>query len=164
MIARSIIFLGAGLVGCGAWSSSRTNEGSNQQARVSDPVLAAHADVDLTGTWMTGSTGEPAARKIVVHPPCNYSPATWIIEQKADSVRVSVIPAIKTQGIPSLQPQSRVGATGRVWGMDLILEMGSRYLIHYDSTSGHLRGTMNGSPFWAVRQDIVRPEGCIPPP
>lgn len=40
----------------------------------------------------------------------------------------------------------------------------ARYLLRYDSTSDHLRGTLNGVPFWAVRQDVVRPERCIPVP
>jgi hypothetical protein len=49
--------------------------------------------------------------------------------------------------------------------MDLTLEMpGTRYALHYDSTSGHLRGTLNRAPFWAVRENIVHPADCIPPP
>jgi hypothetical protein len=41
---------------------------------------------------------------------------------------------------------------------------GARYLLHYDSTSGHLRGTLNGAPFRAVCLEIVRPQGCMPVP
>jgi hypothetical protein len=80
-------------------------------------------------------------------------------------VRVWVIPASHAQGIHTTQRVSAVGATGRVSGLDLTMDAaGARYLLRYDSTSGHLRGTLNGAPFWAVRQDIVRPERCIPVP
>jgi hypothetical protein len=49
--------------------------------------------------------------------------------------------------------------------VDLAMSItGGRYVLRYDSTSGHLRGTLNGAPFWAVRQEIVRPEGCVPIP
>jgi hypothetical protein len=40
----------------------------------------------------------------------------------------------------------------------------SHYRLRYDSTSEHLRGTLNDKPFWAIRRDVVHPEGCIPPP
>jgi hypothetical protein len=40
----------------------------------------------------------------------------------------------------------------------------TRYVLRYDEESGHLRGTLNGAPFWAVRQQLVRSEGCIPVP
>jgi hypothetical protein len=54
---------------------------------------------------------------------------------------------------------------GRISGADVTIRLGdSRYLLRYDSTSGHLRGTLNGAPFWAIRQEIVRPQGCIPVP
>ena len=40
----------------------------------------------------------------------------------------------------------------------------SRYRLRYDSASGHLRGTLNDKPFWAVREELVHATGCIPAP
>ena len=99
------------------------------------------------------------------HPQCNYSPADWIIEQSGDTVRAWQIPESHAQGIATREAVSRVATEGWVSGVDLVMGMsGTRYVLHYDSTSGHLRGTLNGTPFWAVRQEIVRPDGCIPVP
>jgi hypothetical protein len=76
-----------------------------------------------------------------------------------------VIPESHAQGVPAEHPVSTVAAVGRVSGVDLTMSTAeSRYVLRYDSTSGHLRGTLNGAPFWAVREDLVRPEGCIPIP
>ena len=163
-IARALA-LGAvsGLIACSARAAPRANERSEQPLRAADSVSGA--DVDLTGSWATGSDGEPAARRIVVRPPCNFHPGFLLIEQRADTVHAWAIPASYDQGVASTQPASRVAATGRVTGVNLTLELGgARYALRYDSTSGHLRGTRDGAPFWAVREDIVRPGGCLPPP
>jgi hypothetical protein len=129
------------------------------------PPRTGHADVDLTGTWATGSEGEPVARKIELHPQCNFSPAVWIIEQSGDTVRSWKMPATLAQGVASRVVVSRTPAEGWISGIDLVMGTpDARYLLHYDSTSGHLRGTLNGAPFWAVRLEIVRPQGCIPVP
>ena len=55
--------------------------------RIADTMPARHADVDLTGTWATGGTGEPAAKQLVLQPRCNSGPPHWIIEQRGDTVR-----------------------------------------------------------------------------
>ncbi|MDQ6634236.1 MAG: hypothetical protein M3Z10_05695 [Gemmatimonadota bacterium] len=96
---------------------------------------------------------------------CNYTPALWIMEQRGDTVRAWAIPESRAQGVPSRNQVSSVGAEGRLRGVNLTMKVGtSRYVLRYDSTSGHLRGTLNGAPFWAVRQDIVHPLGCIAVP
>ena len=121
-----------------------------------------HAAVDLSGYWLGGSAGEPNVPRIVVRPPCNYHPAVWVFEQHGDTLRAWSFAASQDQGVPSERPMSKAGAVGRVSGLVLTLRMGeSRYLLRYDSTSGHLRGTLDGKPFWAVREEIVRPTGCI---
>lgn len=166
-MTRVVFLLAAGVIACTARSPARATERSEQLRRTADSVspAPAHADVDLTGSWATGSVGEPATRRLVVHPPCNYHPDVLLIEQKADSVRVWAIPASHDQGVASARPMSSVAATGRVSGVNLTLELGgARYVLRYDSTSGHLRGTRNGAPFWAAPEDIVQPAGCIPPP
>jgi hypothetical protein len=130
-----------------------------------DTLPLRHASVDLTGAWATGSEGEPAERQLVLRLQCNYTPRLWLIEQSGDTARLWVIPASHAQGVASPQSVSSAPTVGRVSGTDLTLgTTGARYVLRYDSTSGHLRGTLEGAPFWAVRQELVRPEGCIPVP
>lgn len=113
---------------------------------------------------MTGRENEPDAREVVLRPQCNYSPRAWIIDQTGDTLRAREIPERYAQGVPT-PPVQMEAAVGRISGVDARLEMsGLRYVLRYDSTSGHLRGTLNGAPFWAARQKIIQPPGCIPPP
>jgi hypothetical protein len=124
-----------------------------------------HADVDLSGAWANGSTAEPAAAQIVIHVECNYSPSLWVIQQRGDTVSSWTIPESRAQGIAAPHTPAPVAAVGRISGVNLTMSLGeARYVLRYDSTSGHLRGTLNGAPFWAIREDIVRPEHCIPVP
>ena len=129
------------------------------------PVRTGHADVNLTGTWATGSAGEPADSRGVLQPQCNYNPAVWVIEQSADTVRAWAIPESYSKGTASTEAVSSAPVEGWVSGVDVTLGMPApRYVLHYDSTSGHLRGTLDGAPFWAARVEIVRPERCLPVP
>jgi hypothetical protein len=166
VISRLIVLLAPlGLAACGASTRSRVTERPDDRPQVADSVSPAHAAVDLTGSWATGSTGEPEARRVELRLQCNYTPALWILEQSGDTVSAWLLPESWTQGVASPPPPTRVPAKGRLSGADLTLEMsGGRYVLHYDSTSQHLRGTLNGAPFWAVRQDVIHPSGCIPPP
>jgi hypothetical protein len=101
----------------------------------------------------------------VLHPQCNYSPSLWIIQQDGDMVRAWMIHESWAKGVPNAQAVSNAPAEGRVSGVDLIIgTSGARYVLRFDSTSGHLRGTLSGAPFWAVPLDIVRPQGCIAVP
>jgi hypothetical protein len=162
---RLILLLAMCVSACSASSGARPNERAELPPPVVDAVPPPHAAVDLTGAWATGSAAEPAVPRIVIRPQCNYSPALWVLQQNGDTVRAWVIPESRAQGIRSLEVISKVAAEGRVSGVDLIMgAAGARYVLRYDSTSGHLRGTLNGAPFWAVREDIVRPQGCIPVP
>lgn len=160
-----IIPLAAGTLGCSASIPAHTRERAAGPVPTSDSIRSSPAAVDLTGGWATGSTGEPDVRRIELRPECNHHPAVWLLEQRGDTIHAWAIPASRTQGVTSAQPASAAAAEGRVSGVDLTLRMaGASYVLRYDSTSGHLRGTLDGAPFWAVRQDIVRPQGCIPPP
>jgi hypothetical protein len=163
---RILILLAACAVsGCAASTIPPSTERAVREAPTTDSVGRGHADVDLTGTWATGSASEPAAKRITLRVQCNYTPALWVLQQSGDTVRAWTFPAHQAQGIATTQPVSTVGAVGRVSGEVLTMGMaGARYVLRYDSTSGHLRGTLNGAPFWAVRQDIVRPNNCIPVP
>lgn len=150
---------------CSATPAARATERADVVAPVVDSLRARAPEVDVTGTWATGSANEPAVPRLELHPQCNYGPALWALEQRGDSLRLWVLPESWTQGVPSAHQVSSAPLTGRISGVDLVLgTSATRYRLRYDSTSGHLRGTLNGAPFWAVRQDIVRPEGCIPPP
>lgn len=160
-----IILLTASALACSASTPSLAKERAEDPAPAADTVRRSHAEVDLTGAWATGSTGEPVVRRIVLRPECNYSPAVWLLEQRGDTLRARTIPASRAQGVHSTQTVSAAAAEGWVSGVDLTLRLnGARYVLRYDSTSGHLRGTLNGAPFWAVRQVIVRPQQCLPPP
>ena len=165
-ISRLIFFLAPlGLIACGVSTQSRTTNRPEGQPRVADSVSSAHADVNLAGFWATGSASEPEARRLELRLQCNYTPPLWLLEQSGDTVSASLLPESRAQGVRSREPPARVAATGELSGVHLTLEMsGARYVLHYDSTSGHLRGTLNGAPFWAVRQDLIHPTGCIPPP
>lgn len=151
---------------CSTSTTRRADDPTPNPAPVADTVNSRHAEVNLTGSWATGSAGEPVAQRIVLRPQCNSHPALWLLEQHGDTVRAWKIPESHDQGVATRQPISTtVPIEGRVSGVDLSMgASGARYVLHYDSTSGHLRGTLNGAPFWAVRLDVVRPEGCIPPP
>jgi hypothetical protein len=161
-----ILLAACGAVACSTSTSSRPKERPETATPIADSVRRGHADVDLTGTWATGSTGEPAVRRIVIRPECNYMPSLWALQQRGDTVRLWMIAESRAQGTRSTQPVSSTTALqGWVSGLDLrIGAAGARYALRYDSTSGHLRGTLNGAPFWAVRQDIVRPGQCIAVP
>lgn len=150
---------------CSVRARSHVTESAKPPAPAVGPIRTGHADVNLTGTWATGSEGEPAAKQIVLHPECNSTPAHWIIQQDGDTVRAWTIPASYAQGIATTQSVSNTPTEGWVAGVDPVIGTSDpRYLLHYDSTSGHLRGTLNGAPFWAVRLEIVRREGCLSVP
>jgi hypothetical protein len=143
------------------WSALAAKRGSS----TADSMQPERASLDLTGTWATGGVSEPAAKRIMLHTECNYTPALWIIQQNGDRVRAWAIPESRAQGVASAQRSTPVPAEGRISGLDLTMGVaGARYVLRYDPTSSHLRGTLNGAPFWAVRQEIVRPGQCIPVP
>jgi hypothetical protein len=147
---------------CSASAGAHPDERPELEPHAVVTVPRRYASVDLSGAWATGSAGEPDVPRIVIRPPCNVGPALWVIQQNGDSVRAWVIPESHAQGVPSPHPVSMVAAEGKVSGVNLTMSIsGSRYVLRYDSTSGHRRGTLNGAPFWAVRQEIVRPEGCV---
>jgi hypothetical protein len=163
---RLIILLAAcAAAACSASTKAHTNDRATRQPSEIDTLPVRDAVVDLTGAWASGSTNEPNVPRIVIRPECNYSPALWVLQQNSDTVRAWDIPESRAQGIRVERPVSTVAAVGRISGADVTMRLGdSRYLLRYDSTSGHLRGTLNGAPFWAIRQEIVRPQGCIPVP
>ncbi|HET9426248.1 MAG TPA: hypothetical protein VFO55_12845 [Gemmatimonadaceae bacterium] len=166
MLRSRITLVAAFALGCSASTPSRGRDRVPDALPAADSVRSLPAAVDLTGGWATGgSTGEPAERRTVLRLECNYTPAAWVLEQKADTVRAWTIAESRAQGVHADRPVPMVPAEGRLSGVNLTLRMdGATYVLRYDSTSGHLRGTLNGAPFWAVRQDVIRPQGCIPPP
>jgi hypothetical protein len=151
--------------GCAASTASPSPEGAERYVLAADSVRRGHAAVDLSGAWATGGVGEPAAQRIVLRVQCNYSPPQWVIDQRGDTARVWAMPASYSQGVPTPQHVSTIPGEGLVSGVELTLgTAGARYVLHYDSTSGHLRGTLNGAPFWAVRLDVARPDHCVAVP
>ena len=121
--------------------------------------------VNLSGVWASGSTNEPAVRRIVQQLQCNYTPSFWVIEQAGDTVRAWTNPESRAQGIATPPRARPVAAEGRISGVDVRMKYGaSRYVLRYDEKSEHLRGTLNGKPFWALRVDLVSAERCIPVP
>jgi hypothetical protein len=141
------------------------------QAPSPAPALAAADEigtippaVDLTGAWTTGSRdGEPQVRTVVTHTECANNPAAWVIEQRGDSIRVWAFPETFNEGVATKGPgPARITpATGRISGVEVrINDAESHYRLRYDAESHHLRGTLNGRAFWAVRQIVVRPGAC----
>jgi len=119
--------------------------------------------VDLTGAWTTGSGSEPPAGPVVHRPQCTYHPAVWIIQQSGNTLKAWAMPERFDQGVVRRGPGAAraTGSPGTVSGADVVIDDGQdRYVLRYDRESGHLRGTRNGAPFWAARQQVVRPDLC----
>ena len=118
---------------------------------------------DLSGGWATGNANEPPPGPVVQRPSCAHNPAVWIIEQKGNTLKAWAFPESFNQGIKRSEPgpQRVAGSPGTISGVDVLIVDGeSRFVLRYDAESGHLRGTRNGLPFWAARQNIVRAEAC----
>jgi hypothetical protein len=165
MPRRLLLLATCAAAACSASTGSRHVERAELSHPAVDSVPIRPAAVDLSGAWATGSANEPAAPRVVLRLECNYSPSLWVIQQTGDLVRAWAIPESRAQGILSTQPVRTAAAEGQISGVDLTMRIAdARYVLRYDSTSGHLRGTLNGAPFWAVRQDLVRAEGCIAVP
>ena len=135
--------------------------------RVEEPrdcrdAIAVPAPFDLSGSWDTGrGAAEPAAAIFELHPSCQDNPAAWLVQQTGDSVEVWSFPASTNQGTASKDRLVNVGTRGRVSGLDVAIGSETlQYRLRYDPESGHLRGTLNGVPFWAVRQVVMRPGFC----
>ena len=113
---------------------------------------------DLSGGWATGSANEPPAGPVRPHPSCAYNPPVWIIQQKGNALETWAFPESYNQGIARVEPMQKTPAIrGTISGADVrIGDADVRLILRYDETSGHLRGTRNGAPFWAARQIIVR--------
>ena len=119
--------------------------------------------VDLSGSWTTGSDGEPQGPTVVTHTGCSVNPAEWVLSQEGDSIRAWAFPVTYNQGVATkgLGPERMHAATGRISGIEVrIDDAGSHYRLRYDVESQHLRGTLNGKPFWAVRHVVMRPGAC----
>ena len=98
-----------------------------------------------------------------MHTGCAHHPAAWVIQQTDDTIEAWSFPETFDQGIS--HPDSHVAKLtpdkGRVSGLDVRIETEtSHYRLRYDPESGHLRGTLNGVPFWAVRQVVIQPNPC----
>ena len=130
-----------------------------------DPLLPP--DVNLSGGWYVGTGAEPQVDAIVLHPTCLVNPAAWVIEQDGNALRAWEFAQSFNQGMvrPNDAPVRVAVARGTISGSDVVLEDDrSRWVLRFDAASGHLRGTRNAAPFWAVRQQVVRTQACPPPP
>jgi hypothetical protein len=153
------------VMACAAAACSRSSSAVVQSAAASAPVPAAFLPpaTDLTGTWATGTGAEPTLEKVTLHPGCQYNPPVWIIQQTGNVLEAWDFPESFNQGIAVKGPGlARIAASpGRISGSEVTIDDGRyRYVLRYDEASKHLRGTRNGSPFWAVRQAVVRTEAC----
>ena len=130
-------------------------------AQPNDTLPTEFAGEGLSGAWVSGSSDEPAERRIVFHPPCNYTRGFWNLVQEGNTVRAWTIPESRAQGIAKPRGPSPTIIEGRLKrGLLVMGDRTTRYRLRYDSASGHLRGTLNGAPFWAVRLAFVLPKGC----
>lgn len=126
--------------------------------------LIVPAPFDLSGSWFIGKgAAEPAVPIVTFHTECVYHPAAWVLRQTHDTVEAWSFPETFDQGIhrPDSPLAKLAPDRGRVSGLDLTIETEtSQYRLRYDPESGHLRGTLNGVPFWAVRQVVMQPSPC----
>ena len=121
--------------------------------------------IDISGDWVTGSGAEPEARSFTLTTQCLHHPAAWILQQNGTSLQAFSFPESFDQGAASKDPPRLTPtAKGKISGLEVTLDDAtSHYRLHYDSASGHLRGTLNGRPVWAVRRVVVSPAVCLPP-
>lgn len=118
---------------------------------------------DLSGAWAVGRDEEPTVRHIVLRPPCNYTPGYWSLEQQGDTVRAYTVPSSWAKGIATPVRPIIPEVEGRMRrGLLSLGKASTGYRLRFDSASGHLRGTFNGAPFWAVPVHIVWSSKCIP--
>ena len=94
----------------------------------------------------------------MLHTECAHHPAVWLLQQRGEEIEAWQFAARMDQGVASKEPVARLASErGRVCGLDVTI---GRDRLRYDVASGHLRGTRDGKPFWAVRQRVIRPEPC----
>lgn len=154
------------LMACAATACSATTRPARREAPVqtlpvADTAPYVPAGINVSGTWATGATAEPAVRRVMLQAECNATPALWLLQQDGDSVRLFTFAPFHGQGVPS-SPVSTNVAQGRVSGLNVTMTgPGARFVLRVDTTSGHLRGTLNGASFWAVPLDLVRAENCV---
>lgn len=162
-MSRSAILLAAYLAGaCSASAGSRSLERTEIRTTTTSVTLLP-AGVDLTGSWATGTGPGPAVARVTLHPSCTYNPPAWIIRQTGNLLEAWAFPESYNQGIVVRGPgRARIAAArGTISGLDVAIDDGgTRYALRYDETSGQLRGTRSGEPFWAVRQEVVRTHAC----
>lgn len=117
---------------------------------------------DLSGAWMKGTGEEPSVAVVRLQVACTYHPPAWVIQQQGSRLEVWDFPASTDQGVASPVPLvARAGSRGSIYGAQVLIQDGENwYDLRYDEHTGHLRGTSNGQPFWAVRQEVMRPDPC----
>lgn len=126
-----------------------------------EPPFAAPTAGNLTGAWVGGTAMEPSLRYFVRRQQCDYSPGFWALEQRGDTVRAYTVPPSRAQGIATRVRPVITALEGKMKrGVLTLGDAATGYRLRFDSASGHLRGTFNGAPFWAVPLQIVRPSGC----
>ena len=128
---------------------------------VPDPLLPPATD--LTGEWTSGTGEAPATPLITLHPPCTHHPAMWLVRQTGNRIEVWAFEARYDQGIvsPGPGPARMAPSTGWISAHEVTMDDGSyRYVLSYDPESKQLRGTRDGTPFWMVRQAVIRPSPC----
>ena len=127
-----------------------------------EPPFTEPTASDLSGAWATGSGEEPSVRHIVLRPQCNYTPGYWSLEQQGDTVRAHTVPPSRAKGIATAVRPVTPEVEGRMRrGLLTLGSTATGYRLRFDSISGHLRGTFNGAPFWAVPLHIVWSRKCI---
>jgi hypothetical protein len=161
--SRLIVALAASATAaCSASSGARASEHEVLRTSGTSVTLLPPA-VDLTGNWATGTGPEPATARITLHPDCTYNPPVWVIRQTGNLIEAWAFAGSYNQGIVTRNPGvARVKASpGTISGFDVDISDGpTRYVLRYDNGSGHLRGTRDGTSFWAVRQVVVRTQSC----
>jgi hypothetical protein len=159
----SLIVLFAGAQsGC-----ARAHPSMDEQSAASPKPAQAETleppETDLTGNWTTGTGPAPETAIVTLHPSCTVHPAVWIIKQTGNSIEAWAFPERYDQGIAVRGPGVAriVGSPGVISGLEVTIDDEEyRYRLRYDRESGQLRGTRNGSPFWAARLRVVRTEAC----
>ena len=131
---------------------------------LTDNIGTVSPGIDLSGAWATGGgVVEPASPTVVLHVDCRVHPAAWVIQQDGNRIQTWIFPESFEQGVarkdPPVLPRP---ATGKISGVRVrIDDAESHYRLRYDEQSQHLRGTLNGTPFWAVRQIVANPGPCM---
>jgi hypothetical protein len=116
------------------------------QAAASPKVSAA----DLTGTWVFGNDGEPAPGAVATCAPDQVLSLAQEGQRVLGSVNTRTGMVRQLEALEGENVAGKVALTGTYYGNALEKPSDVDYVLTFDPASQHLRGTREGTAFWAA--------------